>query len=111
MKTELNAAVEALKTALHQAIDDPKFNRNHLSELWRHYNGVQTIAEDCPEDKDEIQFPSSPIYLNDNFDYQNIDTNVTGAAGGDVISLDNADSTTFPTTLDFGDSEGTVTFS
>ena len=56
MKAELKAATEALKKALHSAIDDPKFNRNHLSELWRHYNGVQTIYEDCADDVPQIQF-------------------------------------------------------
>ena len=56
MKAELKAATEALKKALHSAIDDPKFNRNNLSELWRHYNGVQTIYEDCADDVPQIQF-------------------------------------------------------
>ena len=56
MKAELKAATEALKKALHSAIDDPKFNRSHLSELWRHYNGVQTIYEDCADDVPQIQF-------------------------------------------------------
>ena len=56
MKAELTAATEALKKALHSAIDDPKFNRNHLSELWRHYNGLQTITEACADDVPQIQF-------------------------------------------------------
>ena len=56
MKAELKAATEALKKALHCAIDDPKFNRNHLSELWRHYNGLQTITEACADDVPQIQF-------------------------------------------------------
>ena len=55
MKAELKAATEALKKALHSAIDDPKFNRNNLSELWRHYNGVQTIYESCADDVPQIQ--------------------------------------------------------
>ena len=55
MKVELKAATEALKKALHSAIDDPKFNRNNLSELWRHYNGVQTIYESCADDVPQIQ--------------------------------------------------------
>ena len=56
MKAELKAATEALKAALHSAIDDPKFNRNNLSELWRHYNGVQTIYEATEDDTPQIQF-------------------------------------------------------
>ena len=103
MKAELKAATEALKKALHSAIDDPQFNRNHLSELWRHYNGLQTITEACADDVPKIEFPSSPIYLNDNFDYQNIDTDIKGAEGSDGITF-SAD--TFgaaqPVDLDFG---------
>ncbi len=87
MKAELTAATEALKKALHSAIDDPNFNRSHLSELWRHYNGLQTITEQCAEDVPQIEFPSSPIYLNDNYDFQNIDTGIAGAAGADTITF------------------------
>ena len=78
MKAELTVATEALKKALHSAIDDPNFNRSHLSELWRHYNGLQTITEACADDVPQIEFPSSPIYLNDNYDFQNIDTGSDG---------------------------------
>ena len=89
MKAELTAATEALKKALHSAIDDPNFNRSHLSELWRHYNGLQTITEQCAEDVPQIEFPSSPIYLNDNYDYQNIEINtgLTGGEGSDGITF------------------------
>ena len=89
MKAELTAATEALKKALHSAIDDPNFNRSHLSELWRHYNGLQTITEACADDVPQIEFPSSPIYLNDNYDFQNIETSpaYTASAGADTISF------------------------
>jgi len=87
MKAELAAATEALKKALHSAIDDPNFNRSHLSELWRHYNGLQTITEQCAEDVPQIEFPSSPIYLNDNYDFQNIDTGISGGEGSDHITF------------------------
>lgn len=86
MKAELTAATEALKKALHSAIDDPNFNRNHLSELWRHYNGLQTITEACADDVPQIEFPSSPIYLNDNYDFQNSPA-YTASADGDTISF------------------------
>ena len=112
MKAELTAATEALKKALHSAIDDPQFNRSHLSELWRHYTGLQTITEACADDVPQIEFPSSPIYLNDNFDYQNIDTGITGGAGGGTISIS---SDTFgaagPVNLDFGQGQDVITFS
>jgi hypothetical protein len=84
MKAELTAATEALKKALHSAIDDPKFNRSHLSELWRHYNGLQTITEACVDDVPQVEFPSSPspVYLNDNYDFFNTaNGNQTYAAG------------------------------
>ena len=87
MKAELTAATEALKQALHSAIDDPNFNRSHLSELWRHYNGLQTITEQCADDVPQIEFPSSTIYLNDNYDFQNIDTGIVGGEGSDHISF------------------------
>ena len=87
MKAELTAATEALKKALHSAIDDPNFNRSHLSELWRHYNGLQTITEACADDVPQIEFPSSPIYLNDNYDFQNIDTGIAGGEGSDGITF------------------------
>ncbi len=39
-----DAAVVALRDALKAAIDDPTFDRNDLSEVWRHYQGLQTIT-------------------------------------------------------------------
>ena len=43
-----DAAVVALRDALKAAIDDPTFDRNDLSEVWRHYQGLQTITERIP---------------------------------------------------------------
>tara|TARA_A200000159_G_scaffold39998_2_gene36581 strand:+ start:1871 stop:2284 length:414 start_codon:yes stop_codon:yes gene_type:complete len=91
MKAELTAATEALKQALHSAIDDPNFNRSHLSELWRHYNGLQTITEQCPDDVPQIEFPSSPIYLNDNYDFQNIESSDTISFSGDTFAAQPVD--------------------
>ena len=116
MKAELQAATEALKKALHSAIDDPQFNRNHLSELWRHYNGLQTITEACADDVPKIEFPSSPIYLNDNYDYQNIEINtgLSGGEGSDVISFTGdtvGAAQSVPVNLDFGQGQDVITFS
>ena len=114
MKAELKAATEALKKALHSAIDDPQFNRSHLSELWRHYTGLQTITEACADDVPQIEFPSSPIYLNDNFDYQNIDTGIVGGEGSDVISLSSVEfgaGAAGPVNVDFGQGQDVITFS
>lgn len=91
MKAELTAATEALKKALHSAIDDPNFNRSHLSELWRHYNGLQTITEQCADDVPQIEFPSSPIYLNDNYDFQNIESSDTISFSGDTFAAQPVD--------------------
>lgn len=91
MKAELTAATEALKKALHSAIDDPNFNRSHLSELWRHYNGLQTITEACADDVPQIEFPSSPIYLNDNYDFQNIESSDTISFSGDTFAAQPVD--------------------
>jgi hypothetical protein len=94
MKTELQRATEALKVALHCAIDDVNFNKSHLSELWRHYNGVACITESCAED----ETPSSLDYDAISFDYSSEYTNyydntivngenVSGAEGTDTISF------------------------
>ena len=107
MKAELKAATEALKKALHSAIDDPKFNRNNLSELWRHYNGVQTIYESCADDVPQIQFqqdlltetpdywapdengmwPSSPISLSSDTIAAAGPVNLDTSFGQDVITF------------------------
>ncbi len=47
-RTKFDAAVVALRDALKAAIDDPTFDRNDLSEVWRHYQGLQTITERVP---------------------------------------------------------------
>ena len=52
LHTKFDKAVDAVKEALHAAIDTKDFNRSTLSELWRHYQGLQTISEGLPEHKE-----------------------------------------------------------
>ena len=55
-----DAAVVALRDALKAAIDDPTFDRNDLSEVWRHYQGLQTITERIPG---ALRASSTPLTL------------------------------------------------
>ena len=48
VRNEFDNAVDALRSALKAAIDDPTFDRNNLSEVWRHYQALQTITESIP---------------------------------------------------------------
>lgn len=97
MKAELQRATEALKVALHCAIDDVNFNKSHLSELWRHYNGVACILESCAEDTPPPSLDYDAIsfdYGNEYTDYYNnaaqpVDPGIGGIVQGgqDVISF------------------------
>ena len=63
VRNEFDNAVYALRGALKAAIDDPTFNRNNLQEMWRHYQGVQTIAEGIPDASESAyNFDSSSLY-------------------------------------------------
>ena len=63
LHTKFDKAVDAVKEALHAAIDTKDFNRSTLSELWRHYQGLQTISEGLPEHKehDSITFDTKNV--------------------------------------------------
>ena len=63
---KFDKAVDAVKEAFKAAVDTKDFDRSTLSEVWRHYQGLQTIAEGLPEhaerpdlgpDLVNIQFP------------------------------------------------------
>ena len=51
IKQDFQTAVDAIRVALKSALDDPKFDQNRLSEVWRHYNGMKAIAETLSEDR------------------------------------------------------------
>tara|TARA_B100000427_G_scaffold77238_1_gene63027 strand:+ start:748 stop:1086 length:339 start_codon:yes stop_codon:yes gene_type:complete len=46
---KFDAAVDAVKEAFKEAVDAKDFDRSTLSEVWRHYQGLQTIAEGLPK--------------------------------------------------------------
>ena len=111
MKAELKAATEALKKALHSAIDDPKFNRNNLSELWRHYNGVQTIYEDCADDVPQIQFQQDLLTETPAGDYF---FSPDERVGGQVVSISLSSDTIAaagPVNIDTNFGQDVITFS
>ena len=89
VRNEFDNAVYALRGALKAAIDDPTFNRNSLQEMWRHYQGVQTIAEGIPDASESAyNFDSSSLYPDEfpvNAAQGNIEIN-TGF-GQDVITF------------------------
>ena len=63
LHSKFETALDAVKEALHAAIDTKDFDRNALSELWRHYQGLQTIARDNAKGHDEspsISFDYNP---------------------------------------------------
>ena len=111
MKAELKAATEALKKALHSAIDDPKFNRSHLSELWRHYNGVQTIYEDCADDVPQIQFQQDLLTETPGGDYF-FSPEANGEWPSTSISLSSSDTIAAgPVNIDTNFGQDVITFS
>ena len=50
LKHDLEAAKDAAKKAFKTALD-ANYDENTLSELWRHYLGLNRIYQDAPEDK------------------------------------------------------------
>tara|TARA_B100000287_G_scaffold43829_1_gene39444 strand:+ start:5764 stop:6126 length:363 start_codon:yes stop_codon:yes gene_type:complete len=64
LHSKFDRAVDALKDALHEAIDTKDFDRGTLSEVWRHYQGLQTISEGLPEHKehDKITFGNDTTF-------------------------------------------------
>ena len=81
VRNEFDNAVNALRSALKAAIDDPTFDRNNLSEVWRHYQGLQTITE-------RILGGATSAFTQDlglsTSDYINFDLSDTVAAAGNV---------------------------
>ena len=80
LHSKFETALDAVKEALHAAIDTKDFDRNALSELWRHYQGLQTIARDNAKGHDEVPAIS--------FDMANPWSLYTGDADGGGIGPD-----------------------
>jgi hypothetical protein len=81
VRNEFNNAVDALRSALKAAIDDPTFDRNNLSEVWRHYQGLQTIAERIPGGATSAFTGDLGLSTSD---YINFNLNDTVAAAGNI---------------------------
>ena len=107
LHTKFDKAVDAVKEAFKAAVDTKDFDRSTLSEVWRHYQGLQTIAEGLPSERPDlgpdlvnIQFPDGTY---------NPDYNITVPTGDDNISFDTNNLPYDPTTpITFGET-GTVT--
>jgi len=50
LKSKFEIAVNSLREAMKAALDDPNFDDSKLSEVWRHYLGMQSIWKSLPED-------------------------------------------------------------
>ena len=62
LNLKFDKAVDAVKEAFKAAVDAKAFDRSTLSEVWRHYQGLQTIVEGLPEHEEhgesiKISFP------------------------------------------------------
>ena len=64
LHSKFDAAVDAVKEAFKEAVDTKDFDRSTLSEVWRHYQGLQTIAEGLPAHKrhDSVTFGSDTTF-------------------------------------------------
>ena len=49
LHSKFDTAVDAVREAFKEAVDAKDFDRSTLSEVWRHYQGLQTIAEGLPK--------------------------------------------------------------
>ena len=81
VRNEFDNAVNALRSALKAAIDDPTFDRNNLSEVWRHYQGLQTITESIPGGATSAFTQDLGLSTSD---YINFDLSDTVAAAGNI---------------------------
>lgn len=81
IKQDLQAACDATRVAFKSALDDPDFNDNTLSELWRHFLGLQRIAKDYVEPTPEVS---------DSTQYWGGLAGDNGAGGYDTISFSGA---------------------
>jgi len=96
LKTDLQAAADAARTAFKTALDTEGYDESTLSELWRMYLGLKRINNDTPADpvvNSNYNFNLSSDYLNiptDNYGvgYAADTISFTGLSeGADVISF------------------------
>lgn len=98
VKVEFETAVFSMRSALKAALDDPEFNRNTLTEVWRAYLGWLAIYEALPAPKEEIPSSSSwdssveesvYDYLSSSENFAAGPVDLSGAAGQDIITFSN----------------------
>jgi len=85
LKHDLEAAKDAAKKAFKTALD-ANYDENTLSELWRHYLGLNRIYQDAPEDNTAI---STDPWILGGGDYNfNLSSDyLTGPVAADTISF------------------------
>ena len=72
-----NALKEAVKASLDQDVDP-----NIQSEIWRHYQGMKSIAEKIPEEQIEYKFSindEGSISITTGLEFHNPDYNIQAA--------------------------------
>ena len=85
LKRDLKAARDAARNAFKTALD-ADYDENTLSELWRHYLGLNRIWSEAPEDKQETD-PWMLAGGDYNFSLTSDYLNMPGAAAADTISF------------------------
>ena len=81
LHTDFNAATDAVKKAFKSALDADTLDENTMSEVWRHYQGLKTIAKSLPEHThDRITFGGGTSDIN--FDTECL--NLTGSDGTEL---------------------------
>jgi len=82
LHTDFNAATDAVKKAFKSALDADTLDENTMSEVWRHYQGLKTIAKSLPEHThtDRITFGTDTTDIN--FDTESL--NLTGSDGTEL---------------------------
>lgn len=82
--SKFSTAVDAVRDALKEAIDTPNFDRNTLSEVWRHYQGLTTILESLEQPNE------TTAEENYSFNFGAAESiNYYGSSGQDIITFSN----------------------
>ncbi|MBU37911.1 MAG: hypothetical protein CMA59_00140 [Euryarchaeota archaeon] len=79
LHTDFNAATAAVKKAFKAALDADTLEENQLAEVWRHYQGLKSIAKSLPEHT-HITFGTDTTDIN--FDTESL--NLTGSDGTEL---------------------------
>lgn len=80
-------ASKALKQAVITALNDDNIDPNTLSELWRHFLGVQAIAEKLKTP--EVKFHNIPTEYKPSYEYNypSDDIQIFSSYSDDILSL------------------------